>query len=443
MASAVDPAAAENVGNVTQTSCCVVGAGPGGMVLALLLSRRGVPVTLLEAHKDFEREFRGDSLHPAILEILDEIGLAERLQRLPHVKIYGPAIPTSGGPFIPFDLRRIRTRFPYILFMHQPIFLDFLATEAAKYPHFRLVFGANVQRLIEDGGVVRGVRYRATDGWHEVLALLTVGADGRFSRLRHLVGFEPRTTAPPIDLLWLRLPRLPDDPQDVAGTLAAIRGGRFPMLLLRGEGPTGEVVQGMAGFGGGRMVGAIGRGDHWQVGVFIPNGQYQKVRAAGLEALRRSIVDRVPFLARQVEQLTDWRQVTLLSVASSYCRRWYKPGLLLIGDAAHVMSPFAGAGIKYAIEDAVVAANVLAEPLKAGRVRLHDLGEIQRQRQWPPRFIQAAGAVLGTQILRRLLHARGEARIPRLFFLLFRLPLVSWLVPRLVGIGLWRVHVRS
>ena len=167
---------ADDVRDVAETTCCVVGGGPAGVVLALLLARRGVDVVLLEAHDNFDREFRGDTLHPAILEIMDQIGLAERLHELPHVKVHGPVIPAAGGAFRPFDLRSLKTKFPYIMFMHQPIFLECLADEAKKYPSFRLVMGANVRQLVEEDGIVRGVRYRSDDGWHEVRAVLTIGA---------------------------------------------------------------------------------------------------------------------------------------------------------------------------------------------------------------------------------------------------------------------------
>src|SRR5436190_9689227 len=163
-----DPTISDEVRDVQETACCIVGGGPGGMVLALLLARRGVPVTLLEAHHDFDREFRGDTIHPSVLEMLDQIGLADRLHQLPHIKVYGPTVMTASGPLTPVDLRRLKTRFPYIMFMHQPVFLEFLAGEAKKYLQFRLLMGANVQRLVEEGGVVRGVRYRSEDGWHEV-----------------------------------------------------------------------------------------------------------------------------------------------------------------------------------------------------------------------------------------------------------------------------------
>jgi len=191
-----EPSAMDDVRDVQQTTCCVVGGGPGGMMLALLLARRGVAVTLLEAHLDFDRNFRGDTLHPALLEILDGIGLAERVRQLRHVQWYGPTVVTAHGPFIPLDFRRLSTRFPYMIVIPQEKFLDFLAEEARNYPHVRLVTGANVQRLVEDDGVVRGVRYRGAGGWHEVRPLLTVGADSRFSRLRHGAGFQPIKTSP-------------------------------------------------------------------------------------------------------------------------------------------------------------------------------------------------------------------------------------------------------
>ena len=441
---------AEAVVDVHHTGCCVVGGGPGGLMLALLLARRGVPVTLLEAHRDFDRQFRGDTLHPAILEVLDQIDLAGPLLRLPHVKWYGPTILASDGPFVPFDFRRLHTRFPYILVMPQERFLGFLAEQAAQYPHFRLVMGANVQRLVEENGAVRGVRYRSADGWHEVRATLTVGADGRFSRLRQLAGLKPVTLSQPMELLWFRLPRLPGDEQEFDSFEGTARG--TPFVVLQGErfvglkGEEGQAV-GFGHAGGGHIMLVANRLDHWQVGLFYSPGQYPQLRAAGLEALRRTITNLEPRLARHVEALTNWHQLSPLSVAFSRCRRWSRPGLLLIGDAAHVMTPAAGAGIKYAIEDAVVAANRLAGPLLAGRVRLQDLVEVQRRRVWPTRLIQAAGTLAQKIVLARVFRTadRGRLRphIPWLARLLLGLPLLRALPARLVAFGLWKVRVES
>ncbi len=417
-----------------ETSCCVVGAGPAGAMLALLLARRGVDVVLLEAHQDFDREFRGDTLHPAILEILDEIGLAERLHELPHVKVYGPVIPTARGPIRPFDLRSLKTKFPYIMFMQQSIFLKFLTEEASKFPSFRLIMGASVQRLMEDSGHVRGVCYKGDDGWHGVRAALTVGADGRFSRLRHLAGFEPIQTSATLELLQFRLPHLSaetdeskllhenSDARALVVTAADFSSPVFPL------------------FGQGRIVIVQNRSDHWQLWQIFPAGEYKQLRDAGVESLRRGIVKLEPRFAKHVEHLTDWRQVNLLSVASSRCRRWYKPGLLLIGDAAHTMTPAAGAGIKYAVEDAVVAANVLAEPLKANTLEVRDLAKVQRQRQWPTWFIQALSAIAVKQIL-RFVRSKGPPRLPILARLLICTPLVRYVAPQIVAFGFWRVHV--
>jgi 2-polyprenyl-6-methoxyphenol hydroxylase-like FAD-dependent oxidoreductase len=404
------------------TRCCIVGAGPGGMMLALLLARRGVEVTLLESHTTFERDFRGDTIHPAILEILDQVGLADALHALPHVKMYGPALPSADGTSaLLFDFRRLlKTRFPYIMWMEQERFLQYLANAAKTFPSLRLVMGANVQDLIEEHGRVVGVRYRvhgaAGDEWHEVRATLTVGADGRFSRIRKLAGIVPIQTSSPLELLWLRLPRLQDDP------------------------PGSGIVS--PRFGNGRVMIMIDRADHWQIGYFIPAGEYQAWRAEGVEKMRENIVALEPMFAANVNDLTDWKQITLLSVASSRCRRWFKPGLLLIGDAAHTMSPAAGAGIKYAIEDAVVAANVLAAPLQSGRVDESQLALVQRQREWPTRVIQAIGAV-GLRQISRLLRSGRRPSVPRAARLLFSTPLVAKAMAQMIAFGIRRVRVEG
>lgn len=397
-----------------ETTCCIVGGGPGGMMLALLLARRGVDVTLLEAHKDFDRAFRGDTLHPSILEILEQIGLAEPLHELRHNKIYGPTFQVAGASFSPVDFRRLKTRFPYIMLVPQTKFLEFLSAEAKKYPNFRLRMVANVGMLIEGDGRVRGVRYQGTDGWHEVRALLTIGADGRFSKLRQLAGFEPIKTSPPMDILWFQLPHLPGDEHS-------------------------DRV--MGGFGAGRLLAVFDRIDYWQIGYVFPKGQYQEVRAAGMEVFRKSIAEIEPSFTKHVEALKEWHQCSLLSVESSRCPIWYKPGLLLIGDAAHVMSPVGGVGINYAVQDAVVATNVLARRLESGRVRVEDLAEVQRQREWPTRVIQAVQSTMQKRMIASALQAQGTLRIPWMVRLFFRIPILRDLPARLLAFGVRRVRL--
>jgi len=401
--------------DVHKTSCCIVGGGPGGAMLALLLARRGVSVMLLEMHKDFDREFRGDTIHPSILEILDQIGLADKLHEIPHTKATGPTFQFANGPFSPFNLKRLKTRFPYILIVPQVRFLEFITREAAKYPQFKLIMHANVQKMIEEDGVVRGVRYLGPDGMHEIRADLTVAADGRFSLLRRLAGIEPIKTAPPMDVLWFRLPKLPGEPE--------ISGGVF------------------GGIGRGRIFVMLERTDYWQSGLVFPKGQYQEMRAKGVEEVRKSIIEIAPRFAQHAEHLTDWQQFTLLSVESNRCPLWHKPGLLLIGDAAHVMSPVGGVGINYAIQDAVVATNVLAKPLLAGRVSDADLAEVQRQRELPTRAIQAMQSFMQRNLVANALRAQKAISVPWQLRLFVRIPILRNLPSRMIAFGLRRVRL--
>lgn len=396
-----------------EAGCCVVGGGPAGVVLALLLARKGVRVTLLEAQRDFDRDFRGDTLHPSVLELMDELGLAGRLHELPHTKIHTGTIMTTEGATTLADFRRLRTRYPYIMMLPQREFLAFVVEEARKYPCFELTMGALVFELIEEAGAVRGVRYEKEGMRHELRAGLTVGADGRGSRVRHLGEFEMLKTSPPMDVVWFRVPRRAEDPSDS-----------------------------VAYFGAGREVVMHGRGTEWQVASLIAKGSFARVRAEGLEEFRRGLASAVPRFADRFETLKSWKQVSALSVESSRVTRWHRPGLLLIGDAAHVMSPVGGVGINYAIQDAVVAANVLARPLLEGTLGEKDLREVQRRREWPTRLIQT----LQTQIQKRLISAALKPnktfRVPLALRLLLRLPLLRNLPARIIGLGLKRVHVK-
>lgn len=406
--------AAQKVKDTEQTTCCIVGSGPGGAVLALLLARKGIPVILLEEHMDFDRAFRGDTLHPSVMEIMDEIGIADRLLLLDHTKAYNLPLQTADGTVTFADFRHLKTRFPYITLIPQVHFLEFITNEAKRYPNFHLVMGARVEKLVEEDGYIHGVQYRGQDGWHEVRAVLTVGADGRFSRVRRLAGFEPIKTAPPMDVLWFRVPRKPGDPKESGGRL-----------------------------GSGHILVMLDRTDYWQMGYVIPKGGYQKIHAAGLEKLRQEVSRMLPGFADRMDSITEWKQVSVLSVESSRLPRWYKPGLLLIGDAAHVMSPVGGVGINYAIQDAVVAANVLSDELKVGKLRLSNLARVQRQRELPTRIIQGFQSLMQDQVLTRVLKSDKPLTISPLLLFLLRVPIVRDLPARFIGFGPWPAHVKK
>jgi 2-polyprenyl-6-methoxyphenol hydroxylase-like FAD-dependent oxidoreductase len=415
--SAQPQAATEEILSVEKTSCCIVGGGPAGIMLALLLARREVPVTLLEMHKDFDREFRGDTVHPSTMELLDQIALADKLHEIPHTKVSGPTLQFADGPFRPFDLGRLKTRFPYILMVPQVRFLEFMASEAAKYPSFKLVMHANVNQLVQEDGVVRGVRYVGLDGVHEIRAQLTVGADGRFSQARRLAGIEPVKTAPPMDVLWFRLPKLPSEPEVTGGAFGGIGRGRIFILLERG--------------------------DYWQAGLVFPKGEYQELHAKGVESVRQTIAQIEPRFAKNAEALTGWHQLTLLSVESSLCPVWHKPGLLLIGDAAHVMSPVGGVGINYAIQDAAVASNILGNPLKFGTVSESDLAEVQRQREFPVRVIQRMQSFMQERLVANALRLQKAPNVPWQLRLFTHIPIVRDLPVRLIAFGIRRVRLRE
>ncbi len=394
------------------TRCCVAGGGPAGMVLGLLLARAGVDVVVLEKHADFLRDFRGDTIHPSTLEVMHELGLLEAFLALPHTQVRELA-GIIGGERIPIaDFGRLPVRCPFIALMPQWDFLDFLAGHARRYPGFALRMSTGVVGLIDDGGRVVGVSATAPDGPLEVRADLVVGADGRDSTVRAAAGLRVETLGAPMDVLWFRLPRKPGDAGQLLGRVEA-----------------------------GRIFIMLDRGDYWQCGFVIAKGTLDEIRARGLAAFRDEVA-RLADARAEASALRDWEDVKLLTVRVDRLARWFRPGVLCLGDAAHAMSPVGGVGINLAIQDAVAAANLLAAPLREGRVSAEDLARVQRRREWPTRVTQRVQVLVQNRIVRRVLQRRRPLRPPPAVRLLARFPRLRRLPGRLIGLGVRPEHVR-
>ncbi len=394
--------------------CCIAGGGPAGAVLALLLARRGVPTTLLEAHEDFDRAFRGDTVHPSTLEMLDDLGLADPLLARDHARLHRMTLQSDEVTVVLADFTRLRSRFPFIAMIPQAEFLDFIVGEAGKYDCFDLRLGARVSELIMEGGAVRGVRYRDRGGDREIRAALTVAADGRASRLRKLAGFVPRRNAATMDVMWLVLPRRDDER---AVDMSGFRIGR------------------------GRLVVVLARAHQWQLGYTVLKENNRAVREAGLDALRTELAGLLPEFADRMDVIRDWQDVHFLSVESSRIPTWHREGLLAIGDAAHVMSPIGGVGINYAVQDAVAAANLLAEPLLRGDLTDAHLAAVQRRREFPTRFIQFVQGIVQRRLVARAL-ADKPFRLPLPARIVLALPMLRSLPGWLVGWGIRPERVR-
>jgi 2-polyprenyl-6-methoxyphenol hydroxylase-like FAD-dependent oxidoreductase len=398
----------------TATTCAIAGCGPAGAVLGFLLARAGIDVVVLEKHGDFLRDFRGDTIHPSTLELLDELGLADEFLTLPHSKVSSVRLQTTAGQALSVSLERLPSKFRFIAFMPQWDFLEFMTRHAGRFPSINLIRNAEVIDLIEKEGRVSGVRYRDATGDHELAATLTVGADGRSAVTRDAARLPRLETSPPIDVFWFRLARRRDEFEAVFGRVG-------PGLLLV----------------------MLDRNDYWQVAFVIAKGKGDEIRARGLDAFRKDVVRVAPELADRVDQLSSWDDVKLLTVRVDRLTQWHKPGYLAIGDAAHAMSPVGGVGINVAIHDAVAAANVLWRPLLSGRVSDGDLAEVQRRRERAVKVIQAFQSFVQTRFLKPALMAQQTPSIPWLVRFALRIPVLRDIPPRMIALGIDRPHIES
>ena len=394
--------------NALRTQCCIAGGGPAGLVLGYLLARAGVEVVVLEKHLDFLRDFRGDTIHPSTLTVLDDLGLLDAFLELPHQEVrelvadvYGTSVPIA-------DFGHIDAPRPFMVLIPQWDFLDFIAAETRVFSGFSLRMGARATGVIEAAGVVVGVAGDSAAGPFSIRADLVVAADGRHTTLRGSAGLASTDLGAPIDVLWFRVPRDRADPRSQSG--GSIRPGALLVTLNRDT--------------------------HWQCACVIPKGSLESLRQRGIDAFRARVCEIAPFLAAGIGALAGWDDTKLLAVQISRMPRWYRDGLLCIGDAAHAMSPVGGVGINLAIQDAVAASNLLAAPLREQRLCTDDLAAVQRRRDWPARVTQRAQIAVQNELLAPVLAgARAPAGLPLPLRLLQRLPMLRRLPARLVGIG--------
>jgi 2-polyprenyl-6-methoxyphenol hydroxylase-like FAD-dependent oxidoreductase len=395
-----------------ETTCCIVGGGPAGMMLGYMLARAGVPVTVLEKHKDFNRDFRGDTVHPSTMEVIYQLGLLEEFLKLPHQELASIGGKIGDFAFRAVDFSHLPVRNRFVALMPQWDLLNFVAGRARVFPNFRLCMEHEVTRLLEEQGKIAGVEARTPEGNVEIRAKLVIGCDGRHSTTRQAAGLEVQEFGVPIDVLWFRLQRNRNDPEQSLGN---INYGKILIL--------------------------INRGDYYQAGLIIAKGSFERIQGRGLDAFQRDIAEIAPYLKDRVPGLQVWDQIKLLSVQINRLRRWHRPGLLCIGDAAHAMSPAGGVGINLAVQDAVATANLLAGPLREGNVTEAHLAQIERRRTFPTHVIQAL-QVRAHNGMAKIFANPGPAKAPWQLKLALRVPGIRRLVGRILGMGVRPESVR-
>jgi len=395
-----------------RTQCAIAGGGPAGLMLGFLLARAGIRVVVLEKHADFLRDFRGDTIHPSTLEVLFELGMLDSFLKRPHQEVRQLAGHIGRTTVRIADFTHLPTRCKFVAFMPQWDFLDFIADHAQRCPTFHLLRQADVTDVITEHDRIVGLRASTPEGTLDLSADLVVGADGRSSVVRDRAALVVDEIGAPIDVLWMRLPRAQTDPGQAFGHVEA--GAIFVML---------------------------DRNDYWQCGYVIPKGTFDRIRASGLDAFRARIAAMEPFLGDRVAELRSWDDVKLLTVKIDRLRRWYRPGLLCIGDAAHAMSPLGGVGINLAIQDAVATANLLGGRLQRGTCSIDDLRKVQERREWPTRVTQRVQVMIQKRVIFPTLSRTAPVTVPWPVKLLDRYATLRRIPARFVGIGVRPEHV--
>ncbi len=400
--------------NTIRHQCCVVGGGPAGLMLGYLLARAGIDVVVLEKHKDFLRDFRGDTIHPSTLELMKELGVLDEFLQRPHQQLKHFKLKIAGESITIADFSKINAFCQYIAFMPQWDFLDFIADQANKYPSFHLLMECEAVDIIEEDGKVSGVKAKTSSGPLNILADLTIGADGRNSVLRNRAGFNVQNIGAPMDVIWMRVSKKPEYSTEYLGHV-----------------------------GQGSILITLDRGDYWQCAFVIPKGQFEKFKEHGIDYMRQKMVSKMPSLKDSINEIQDWNDCFLLTVTVDRLKKWWRPGFICIGDAAHAMSPIGGVGINLAIQDAVAAANELVPTLEGGKDVESALAKIQKRREFPTKMTQNFQVFVQNRIISNVINESDTESIPFPLRVLQTVTLLQRLPAHVIGLGIRQEHIQT